>query len=148
MLHSYMIFESINNTVFYHNTSRQDADSIIKNGWKLTPNKRGALFGKGIYFTQGKPNTRWGDTTIQVNVKPNNPLFDPEGNIKYEDNPLGKEILSYSGLVNEPSNPKKWLEGLYVFLEEKCYDSVYTMEGNQKILVVLDPTIIKNTRII
>jgi len=138
--------EKVASFEFYHNTQPVTADQIKKDGWQLKENTKGALYGKGIYFTKDEPNTRWGDASIKVKVKPKNVLYDPEGDMRYEGTALGDAILKYSGLKNEPENPEKWREGLYKFLAEKGYDSVLTKEYDKTILVVFDPKIIENDK--
>lgn len=129
----------------YHNTTKNHYENILNNGFHLTQNIRGSVFGRGIYFSK-KPNLRWGNYTIKVQLNSNNPLIDLNGNIQYEDNELGKEVEAIGNEIFSDfhmSNFKQTQIAIDQFLEKHNYDLLATLEGGKVIYVVREPKIIK-----
>lgn len=133
--------------IAHHNTDKKSAKRILSNGWSLSAKvKRKKLFGNGIYFSE-QPNTRWGDTQISVRLKPKRPLLDFEGNIKYEDNPLGRQIEKTGQKLFKDfsmTNNSQITAAIERHLKDNKYDMLATQEFGMRIYVVRDPKIIQN----
>jgi len=129
---------------YYHNTSKSNVQKIRGEGWNVGVTNRKKLYGNGVYFTKGEPNTRWGSEHIKVKVEPKKVLYDPDGDLRYEDNPLGQEILDRCGLRYAEENYELWLDALNEFIKENKYDCMFTTEFGKEILVVFDTSIIND----
>ncbi len=137
-------YDELRNKIFYHNTTIGSKKNILNNGFSIHDKVRGKIYGEGIYFTMDEPNNRWGKETIKVKLNPQKILYDIKGEIEYEDNPIGKEVLKYASypLKNKPSDYEEWAKALNKMIADKKYDSLITEEFETIIAVVFDPDII------
>jgi hypothetical protein len=129
----------------FHNTGPSAVTNIERVGWDINaPVRRKKLFGKGIYFS-AESNDRWGSESIPVKIKPKRPLLDPEGDIIYEDNPLGKQVEAIGKKMFKDfhmTNIKQLPDAIEKLLTKKRVDMLLTQEHGKTIYVVRDPKII------
>lgn len=139
-------YKEIEGMTFYHNTSTENKNDIISNGFDFTKSVRGKHYGNGIYFTTVK-NGRYGNDCVQVKVKPKKMLYDAEGDIEYPETEIGKEIIKCMkdptiDLEGHTTTSPLWQQALVKFLNDNGYDSIYTMESGEPIFVARVPSII------
>lgn len=142
----HFLFEARRSYTAYHNTDKRSYANIISSGFRIdTKTKRKKLFGQGIYFSR-EPNPRWGDHQVEVKLTPKNPLIDPNGDIIYEDNELGKEIQEIGATLHRNfkiTNSTQLADAIEAYLKQHRYDMLITEEYDRTIYVVRDPSIIE-----
>jgi hypothetical protein len=143
---THILTEYKNVFIAYHNTQPKVAEKILATRFKLQKKiARKRLYGNGIYFTN-RPDPRWGPTTIQVEIKPKNPLMDLAGNSSYEGNPLGDEIEAIGKTLFKNfhmSNSFDRGEAIEQYLDDHKIDMFATNENDKTIYVVRDDKIIR-----
>lgn len=114
----------------YHGTSKENADSIIKNGFKESIDTQRTEFGNGIYFTLNKKNA------VQYSNQKSNPIVleiktnvNKIGRFKAED--FTNSLFKYADKYRKENPNTPYREGMNSFNDKlrKTYDAIIVDRG-------------------